>query len=581
MESTSPPNDVHEEKQAQNADRDVEHPPTTDTAESPSLENSKDLNRRRSFVDICTFGVIADPWRQKPWGARWRSSPTFLTSVVTIGIFTDLLTYTVVVPVLPYRLQALGYTNISSYTSILLICYSGGLAVATPPIAYYFFQHPYRRGPLLFGLVVLQLSLVLFMLATPFWAMCISRVLQGAASALVWNLGMVVICENTPHEHVGRNLGWALGGVSLGSTVGPLCGGLLYDHVGWHAPFIFCIVICAFDFVARLLLVERREVVRWGIGVGEDLRAVDEVAPPSPVVASSSENNAAKPLESREKAALETLAGRGAHPPPTLIPLEQADTSSTAVETSMHHSLQVSHTNRSSTIKKKPLTPIAVIVKMCSSPRAVTGFALCFIYGLILGSEDPTITLRVQSVWNRSSQFVGIMYLIVSVPTFCIGPIAGALADRYGAETLVPAALLLALPWQPLLSLKSSLPAFIAFFALSNALSSAFMTPVGRELAVASKDQEGIGEIHHFGAFNMAFAVSTCIGPIFGGQLYDRLSNGWTILCWIWFALLLVVIPLALWYTGERPLGKRLYYRMRKRGGIEAGHEMEEPRTGR
>lgn len=70
MESTSPPNDVHEEKQAQKADRDVEHPPTTDTAESPSLENSKDLNRRRSFVDICTFGVIADPWRQKPWGAR-------------------------------------------------------------------------------------------------------------------------------------------------------------------------------------------------------------------------------------------------------------------------------------------------------------------------------------------------------------------------------------------------------------------------------------------------------------------------------------------------------------------------------
>jgi MFS transporter, DHA1 family, solute carrier family 18 (vesicular acetylcholine transporter), member 3 len=85
--------------------------------------------------------------------------------------------------------------------------------------------------------------------------------------------------------------------------------------------------------------------------------------------------------------------------------------------------------------------------------------------------------------------------LLILLLPFPVGPIAGALADRYGAETLVPAALLLALPWQPLLSLKSSLPAFIAFFALSNALSSAFMTPVGRELAVASKDQEGIGEI--------------------------------------------------------------------------------------
>jgi hypothetical protein len=36
--------------------------------------------------------------------------------------------------------QALGYDNISTYTSALLICYSGGLAVATPPICYYFFQ---------------------------------------------------------------------------------------------------------------------------------------------------------------------------------------------------------------------------------------------------------------------------------------------------------------------------------------------------------------------------------------------------------------------------------------------------------
>jgi hypothetical protein len=36
--------------------------------------------------------------------------------------------------------QALGYDNISTYTSALLICYSGGLAVATPPVCYYFFQ---------------------------------------------------------------------------------------------------------------------------------------------------------------------------------------------------------------------------------------------------------------------------------------------------------------------------------------------------------------------------------------------------------------------------------------------------------
>ncbi len=88
--------------------------------------------------------------------------------------------------------------------------------------------------------------------------------------------------------------------------------------------------------------------------------------------------------------------------------------------------------------------------------------------------------------------------MLISHTYILVGPIAGALADRYGAETLVPVALLLASPWQPLLSLKSSLPGFIAFFTLSSSLSSAFMTPVGRELAVASQDQEGIGEIREW-----------------------------------------------------------------------------------
>ncbi len=218
------------------------------------------------------------------------------------------------------------------------------------------------------------------MLATPFWAMCISRILQGASSALVWGLGLVLICENTPHEHVGRNLGWALGGVSLGSTVGPLCGGLLYTHLGWHAPFIFCIIICSFDFVARLLLVERKEVVRWGIGVGEDLRSLDGGVPTSN--AEEAAQGDVNQLVSKESTV--SPVPIKANP----IPLEQADTSATDVEEVVHP--PSTHNRPSSSTKKKPLTPIAVIIKMCSSPRAVTGFILCFGYGLILGSQDPT-----------------------------------------------------------------------------------------------------------------------------------------------------------------------------------------------
>jgi hypothetical protein len=55
-------------------------------------------------------------------------------------------------------------------------------------------------------------------------------------------------------------------------------------------------------------------------------------------------------------------------------------------------------------------------------------------------------------------------------PSSAASPLAGHLADRFGAEALVPAALLLSLVWFPLLGLKSSLAGFIIIFMLSQTL---------------------------------------------------------------------------------------------------------------
>ena len=44
----------------------------------------------------------------------------------------------------------------------------------------------------------------------------------------------------------------------------PPLGGLLYDHLGFRAPFIFAIALTAVDFVGRLLVIERRDALKWG-----------------------------------------------------------------------------------------------------------------------------------------------------------------------------------------------------------------------------------------------------------------------------------------------------------------------------
>lgn len=44
----------------------------------------------------------------------------------------------------------------------------------------------------------------------------------------------------------------------------PPIGGVLYDHFGFRAPFIFGIIFTAFDFVGRLLVIERKDALKWG-----------------------------------------------------------------------------------------------------------------------------------------------------------------------------------------------------------------------------------------------------------------------------------------------------------------------------
>ncbi|KAK0237152.1 hypothetical protein EDD85DRAFT_836351, partial [Armillaria nabsnona] len=48
---------------------------------------------------------------------------------------TDLLVYSMVIPVVPFQLEELGYKHPASLTGWLLFAYSGGLAIATIPVA--------------------------------------------------------------------------------------------------------------------------------------------------------------------------------------------------------------------------------------------------------------------------------------------------------------------------------------------------------------------------------------------------------------------------------------------------------------
>lgn len=45
----------------------------------------------------------------------------------------------------------------------------------------------------------------------------------------------------------------------------PPIGGALYARFGWNAPFIFCLALCGLDLLARLFVIEQRDLPKYGL----------------------------------------------------------------------------------------------------------------------------------------------------------------------------------------------------------------------------------------------------------------------------------------------------------------------------
>mgnify|MGYP001600461029 CR=1 FL=1 len=129
-----------------------------------------------------------------------------------------------IVPVVPFRLQDLGYSNVGSKTGWLVAAYAAGLIVSSPPVAWAGNRFRGRRMPLLFALCFMAGAVILFMETASFTAMIISRILQwvllrpvpeslgpsliptsprGISGTGLWTLGLALVTDSVPEERVG------------------------------------------------------------------------------------------------------------------------------------------------------------------------------------------------------------------------------------------------------------------------------------------------------------------------------------------------------------------------------------------
>ncbi|KZT23837.1 MFS general substrate transporter [Neolentinus lepideus HHB14362 ss-1] len=481
----------------------------------------------------------------RPWGLGWRSSTWFATLVVGFGVCTDLIVYSIVIPVFPFRLEQLGYTGVSALVGYILFAYSGGLVISTLPIAMFCERYDTRQTPFVLGMLFLVGSQILLMEAPAYWVMCLARIIQGVSSSVVWVVGLALLCENVPEAHVGRQLGLAMSGLSIGVLVGPPVGGGLYHAFGYRGPFIFGLMISVIDLLGRLLIIERKDALLWGV----DPVALPEKDNEQPK--SGSDEQIQEVQDSKKKGEASQDVQTQASPDIEAGPLKTVNAPKEDVTKETQEPITSAE---SRTTRQKHITLFGVVAQLGTSPRAVTAFFVTIAYGLVYASQEPTIPLHMQAEWGYDSTKVGLVFIASVVPTLFSSPFAGWLADARGAEWVAAPMLILAIPWWLIVIINGPVTLFIFAFAIQSLFTGGALSPITAELAAVARTFDDIGYGHVYGAFNLAYGVGSAVGPLIGGQIYDHTSHGWLAVCVLDAGLVFISAVLAFVYTGETSL---------------------------
>lgn len=187
-----------------------------------------------------------------------RSSRAVAVALVTLATFTDIVAYSICVPVLPDLGRRLG----ASATIIGLLFGSFGvtlLAVSIPMGAAS--DRAGRKVPLVSGMLALAVATVAFAAADSLPWLFAARMVQGAADGVTWVVGFALIADLYGADERGRVMGYVMSGTSFGLVVGPSIGGWLYEAGGVALPFAFVsalALICAAGFLVIRPLVPDR-----------------------------------------------------------------------------------------------------------------------------------------------------------------------------------------------------------------------------------------------------------------------------------------------------------------------------------
>ncbi|KAH8426690.1 MFS transporter [Aspergillus melleus] len=381
------------------------------------------------------------------------------------------------------------------------------------------------------------------------------RLFQGASAAVVWTVGMALLADNVETDELGGAMGLASSGMTLGVMVGPLLGGVLYEHAGYYAVFGLAFGFIGLDIFFRLVLIEKKDAAKWLRSESENesetqtetesTRDQDrDSEPQTPQLPSD-------PVDSSERG----LAAHPTHDTETSSPDRQdlsTDTSSTCTANtttdeptaSIRSKSEDGRSHASTTTSPNPLSHNRLLTLLKSRRLAIALFAY-FIQATCVMCFDSVLPLFVHDTfgWGQSGQ--GLIFIPLSLPH--IGdPLTGFIVDRWPRSriplaagaflTAVPLLVCLRFVTENTLGDKALLCALLALIGIIGGI---LEPPIMVEITylIEQKEKEyphvfgkGGGLALGYGVMNAAWAAGSLIGPIYGGFIRD--NDGWNTMTW-------------------------------------------------
>ncbi|RIB02726.1 major facilitator superfamily domain-containing protein [Gigaspora rosea] len=201
------------------------------------------------------------------WFATFRRSKAAVMCVASIALFTDMLVYGIIVPILPLIVQErLGMDSTS--TGLLFGCYALGLLVSTPICAILSDRYHTRKIPMMVGMAGLSICTLLFGIANTYWQLMLARIAQGASGGASWTVTLAMLADRFgTGPKLGVVMGTVLSANTFGFIAGPVIGGALYQYWGYSSPFIFCSILGTIGFLAACTIVDPIKLKEWDLAI--------------------------------------------------------------------------------------------------------------------------------------------------------------------------------------------------------------------------------------------------------------------------------------------------------------------------